>query len=56
MASKAEIMQGWGGWPSEMHSIRAVQAGGWAVHGLAEIVNVCGSLALRAPAMEILQV
>jgi hypothetical protein len=29
-----------------------MQAGG---HGLVEIINVCGSLALRAPPMEILQ-
>jgi hypothetical protein len=90
MASRVEIVQGWGVWPSKMEllkgctgfgvmaqqnrdcaclylqcgrpwgcgpaeqsSCRAVQ--GWGLCGLVEIVNVCGSLALRAHPMEILQ-
>jgi hypothetical protein len=60
MASKAEILQDWGAWPSETELLQGcVGLGGMAQQrswrGLAEIVNVCGSLALRAHPMKILQ-
>jgi hypothetical protein len=39
-------------WPAEQRLCRAVQA--WE-YSLAEILNVCGSLALRALPMKIMQ-
>jgi hypothetical protein len=66
---RAEILQGCaglGGWPAKQRSCRVegtanqnrapagcAGLGGW--HGLAEIVNVCGPLALRALPTEILR-
>jgi hypothetical protein len=38
MASKAEIVQGWGAWPSQMELLQ--DCAGLEVHGLEEIVNV----------------
>jgi hypothetical protein len=54
LASKAEIVQGWGPQPSEMEFLQG--CAGLGGHGLVEIISVCGSLALRAPPMENLQV
>jgi hypothetical protein len=54
MASKAEIIQSWGAWPRETELLQG--CAGLVGGGLAEIVSVCGSLALRAPPTVILQV
>jgi hypothetical protein len=56
MAGKAEIVQGWGMLSSETELLQGCTGLGRGGRGLAEIVNVCGSLALRAPPMEILRV
>jgi hypothetical protein len=45
LAGKAEIAQGWGVWPSEMELLQG--CAGLGVCGLANIINICGSLALR---------
>jgi hypothetical protein len=44
MAGKTEIVQDWGTQPSEMELLQGCAGLGWG-GGLAEIVNVCGSLA-----------
>jgi hypothetical protein len=54
MASKAEIMQDWRVRPSKKEILQ--YCAGLVVHGLVEIINVCGSLALRAHPTEILWV
>jgi hypothetical protein len=54
MAGKAEIVQGWGARSSELELLQ--DCAGLGRHGLPEIVNVRGSLALRAHPVEILQV
>jgi hypothetical protein len=54
LAGKAEILQGWGPQLSMMELLQGCT--GLGGHGLVEIVGVCGSLALRAPPMEILWV
>jgi hypothetical protein len=54
MANKAEIMQGWGTWPSKTELLQGYAGLGGC--GLVEIINVFGSLALRACPTEILQV
>jgi hypothetical protein len=55
VAGKAEIMQDWGPWPSEMEFLQGC-AGLGGGRDLVEIINVCGSLALRAHPTEILWV
>jgi hypothetical protein len=54
MTSKAEIVPGCGVWPREMELLQG--CAGLGGHGQLEIINVCGSLALRARPMEILWV
>jgi hypothetical protein len=44
-----------GMWPRRAEILQGCAGLGWG-HGLTEIINVCGSLTLRAPPMEILQV
>jgi hypothetical protein len=57
LASKAEIVQGCGARPRETELLQGCAGlGGRVGLGLAEIVNVCGSLALRASPREILWV
>jgi hypothetical protein len=57
LAGKAEIVQGSGAWPSKMELLQGCAGlrGGRGC-GLAEILNICGSLALRTPPTEILWV
>jgi hypothetical protein len=52
--AKPEIVQGWGAQPSKTELLQ-----GYADLvgcGLVEIISVCGSLALRAHLMEVLQI